>query len=274
MLFSALAAQARAGGWEKKLDLSLGANQSRTRIHVAGEIYEKSTFGLELRADGSLNKDTPTYRWKNTLKLDYAGAKHKDETNEYNDPKWAESADILMLDTVHRWKAGFFADPYAGLNAQTTVFDNNSYGEWAAFRPVQLRESAGLSLPIMDNAENDFTLRTGFFYQHYLNAARRENDPAPGFEAVLEYEGKLSKVVAFKSKAGVYTGLANTDDSWSPETESRKAVLEWDNLLIITLTNALCLNITYNVDNKDVSSTEIAYEVDHRTTLAINWKVF
>ena len=44
--------------------------------------------------------------------------------------------------------------------------------------------------------------------------------------------------------------------------------------MVITLTRAICLNLTYNLDNKDVRSTEIGYEVDQRTTLALNWKVF
>ena len=267
-------ATALAAGWEKGLDASLGANQSHTRIHAAGEIYEKRTTGLELRLDGSLDKDTGSSRWKNSLKLDYAGSKTKDETNAWNDPKWIESADQLTADSVHRWKGSFFADPYAGANLQTTVFDTNSEGEWAAFRPLQLRESLGLSLPIMDSPGNDFTFRAGVFYQHYLNRGQADRDPHPGMEFVLEYDGDLAKNIAFKSKAGMYTGLASVDDYGNAETKSRKAVLEWDNKLVITLTRALCLNLTYNVDNKDVSATEIGYEIDHRTTLALNWKVF
>lgn len=273
-LLLALAPSARAGGWEKTLDLSLGANQSRTRIHVAGEIYEKKVSGLELRLDGTMNRDTEASRWKNTLKLDYAGSKTKDETNEWNKNRWIESADQLTADSIHRWKAGFFADPYAGLNMQTALFDANNSGEWAAFRPVQLRESVGLSLPIMDSPGNDFTLRAGVFHQHYINPGRDHREAAPGLEAVLEYAGNLAKNIVFKSKAGVYSGLASTDDYGNRETESRKSILEWDNTMVITLSRFLCMNLTYNVDNKDVSSTQIGYEVDHRTTLALNWKVF
>jgi len=273
-LFLAFAAPARAGDWEKALDVSLGANQSHTRIHVAGDIYEKRTTGLELRLDGSLDKNTGNTRWKNSLKLDYAGSKTKDETNPWGNPRWTESSDQLIVDSVCRLKAGFFADPYAGVNVQTAVFDTNSPGEWAALRPLQLRDSLGLSVPIIEKPGNDFTFRAGVFYQHYLNRGKADRDPIPGMEFVLEYDGHLAKNIAFKSKAGVYTGLASTDDYGNFETESRKAVLEWDNKLVITLTRTLCLNVTYNVDNKDVSSTDIGYEIDHRTTLALNWQVF
>lgn len=274
-LFLTLAdAPAGAEGWEKRLDISFGANQSDTRIHAGNDIYEKRHTGLEFRLDGALDRDTGASRWKNSLKLDYAGSKTKDETNPYNDPRWAESSDQLIADSVHRWKAGYFADPYAGVNLQTTLFDANYRGEWAAFRPVQLRESLGLSLPIMDRDGADFTFRVGGFYQHYVNRGRADRDPAPGLEFVLEFDGRLSKSITLRSKAGMYSGLASVDDLGDVETESRKAVLEWDNTLIIMLTRVLCLNLTYNVDNKDVSDTDIAYEVDHRTTLALNWKVF
>lgn len=274
ILLPLASAAAGAQEWDKRLDVSFGANQSHTRIHVNNDIYEKRNSGLEIRLDGALNRDTGASRWKNSLKLDYAGTKSKDETNPYNNPRWAESSDQLIADSVHRWKAGYIADPYAGLNLQTTVFDSNFKGEWAAFRPVQLRESLGLSVPIMDRGGNDFTFRAGVFYQHYVNRGNADRDPAPGLEFVLEYDGSLAKNITFRSKAGMYSGLASVDDYGQAETESRKAVLEWDNTMIISLTRVLCLNLTYNVDNKDVSDTNIGYEVDHRTTLALNWKVF
>jgi hypothetical protein len=91
---------------------------------------------------------------------------------------------------------------------------------------------------------------------------------------VLEFDGNLAKNIALKSKAGLYTGLAETDDMDNPISQSRKNVLEWDNRMVISLTKLLSINIILNIDNRDISSDEISYEIDHRTELAVDWKVF
>jgi hypothetical protein len=51
-------------------------------------------------------------------------------------------------------------------------------------------------------------------------------------------------------------------------------VLEWDNRMEISLTKLLPINIILNMDNRDISSDDNGYEIDHRTSLALNWKVF
>jgi hypothetical protein len=69
-------------------------------------------------------------------------------------------------------------------------------------------------------------------------------------------------------------GLAQTGDFDNPVSESRKTVLEWDNRMEISLTKLLPINIILNMDNRDISSDDNGYEIDHRTSLALNWKVF
>jgi hypothetical protein len=263
-----------AGKWDKSLNLSLAASETHTRIHVANDIYEKRTTGLEFTLDASLNGRFGPGNLKNSLKIDYAGTKTKDQTNPWGNPRWTESSDQLILDSVYRLDTDFFVQPYIGENIQTAVFDTNPPGEWAAFRPMQMRDSFGLSLSIMDSGDTDFSLRVGVFHQHYINPGKVHRDPVPGLESVLEFDGNLAKNIAFTSKAGLYTGIEAVDDFGNPETQSRKAVLEWDNELVLTLSKVLAVKINYNVDNKDVSSEQIGYEVDHRTSLALTWQVF
>ena len=260
--------------WTKELDVSFGANHDVKRIHINGQFYEQREFGLEFILNGSLDMDTESAAWDNTLTLDYSGSKTKDETNVWDMPAWMEGSDELTIDSVYRYKAGFFAHPYVSANVKTSVHDTNSEEEWLAFRPLRARESIGLSIPMMARSSNEFSLRAGVYYQHYLNAPKGNYDPAPGIEFVLEYDGELGKNISFTSKAGLYSGLASTDDSWSHESKSRKDVLEWDNTLKINLGKLVVLNIIYNLDNKDMYSGEIKYEIDQRVTLAIIWKVF
>jgi hypothetical protein len=260
--------------WTKELDFSFGANHDIKRININGKVYEQRDVGLEFIVNGSLDMDSNFASWDNTLTLDYSGSKTKDETDAWDMPEWTEDSDELTLDSVYSWKTGFFADPYVSANIQTTVYDTNFEEEWAAFRPLQLRESAGLSVPILDAESNQFSFRTGVYYQHYLNITDDKYDPAPGIEFVLEYDGELGKNISLVSKAGMYSGLASTDDSWSHQSESRKSVLTWDNTLKITLGKFLVLNIIYNIDNEDVSSEETSYEIDQRLTLAVTYKVF
>jgi hypothetical protein len=274
LLLQALAGGASAAAWDKSLDVSLGASSNLTRIYVDGQLKEKRSSSLDLHLDGSLNRNGADASWKNSLKIDYSGSRTSDRTNPYNAPKWTENSDQLIADSVYRRHAGFFADPYGGLNVQTAVFDSHFPGEWEAFRPLQLRESAGLSLPITTGAGNEFTFRLGYFYQHYVNRGGADRDPSHGVETVLEFDGNLAKNIALKSKAGLYTGLAETDDMDNPISQSRKNVLEWDNRMVISLTKLLSINIILNIDNRDISSDEISYEIDHRTELAVDWKVF
>ena len=263
-----------AGQWDKSLELSLGANHSNVRIHANNQLYDKRTTGLELFVDGSLDGKMGLGSWKNSLKIDYAGSKTKDETNLWNDPHWVESSDDIVIDSVFRFENIFFLHPYVGVNMQSAVHDANQFEEWLAFRPLKLRDSIGLSLPIMNSEGQDFTLRMGMFFQHYLNPDKNGENASHGWETVIEYEGNLAKNISYESKAGFYTGLASTDNYGNPFTQSRKAVMEWNNKIVIQLTKLFTFNITYNMDNKDISDEEIGYEVDHRTSVAINWKVF
>lgn len=88
-----------------------------------------------------------------------------------------------------------------------------------------------------------------------------------------EYDGQLGPAVEYEMKGGVYTGLVDTDDSWNRLTESRKCALEWDNTITVSLAKHLKLVFNFNVDNKDVSSTQIDYEWEQGTSLALAWKV-
>jgi len=74
-------------------------------------------------------------------------------------------------------------------------------------------------------------------------------------------------------KAGAYSGFVDTDDSWNRLTESRKCALEWDNTLTVSLAKYLKLIVSFSVDNKDVSATEIDYEWEQSTSIALSWKV-
>lgn len=277
LLAAALAlapAAAPAAGWENELKISAGFSHSSNRIHVEGYVYERAKTDVSLKVRGEFDRDSSASKLSNTITLDYASGWAKDETSDYDNPRWVESRDRLITDTVYRRKTGFFADPYASVNLQTSIHDARHEGEFRAFRPVEAKESLGLIFSLLSGPGQDLTLRGGWYNHHYINARERHHDPTNGLEAVLEYDGRLGSGVEYEMKAGVYSGFVDTDDSWSRLTESRKCALEWDNTLTVSLARYLKLIVSLNVDNKDVSATEIDYEWAQATSIALSWKVF
>jgi len=268
------AAAAEGASWDKELKVSAGFSHSRNRIRVGGYFYERAKTDIQTKLRGEFDRDSSASRWANTITLDYASSWTKDETEDDPESRWVESKDQLIVDSVYRYKTGFLADPYGSVNFQTSVHDTKLDTEFRAFRPVQTRESLGLIFTILDGGKQDLTLRGGWFHQHYLNARLFHHDPVHGLEAVLEYDGRLGPAVEYEMKAGAYTGVVATDDSWNRLTESRKCALEWDNTLTVSLSRHLKLIFGFDVDNKDVSSTEIDYEWEQSTSIALSWKVF
>ena len=259
--------------WEKDLTVSMGFSHSRNRIHVEGQFYDKARTTLEVRLRAEADRNAPASKWANTLNLDYASSWSKDETYEWDKPRWRENRDELTLDSVFNFKTGFFVDPYGAVNLQTSVHNTRSDTEFRAFQPVQFRESLGLIFTLLDTRSQELSVRGGFYNQHYVNSRLFHHDHHHGVEGVLEYDGKLNTSVEYTMKAGVYTGLVETDDSWNQLTESHKCALEWDNTLTVSLMKHLKLIFSFNMDNKDVSSSEIDYEWDQRTSLALSWKL-
>lgn len=268
------AAAAQGGAWSKELKVSAGFSHSRNRIFVEGYYYDRAKTDLSLKLRGELDRDSERSKWANTLTLDYASGWTKDETLDEDRPRWVESKDQLVTDSVFRYKTGLFADPYGSANFQASIHDTRFDTEFRAFRPVQARESLGLILTILDSGSNELTLRGGWFNQHYINSRLYHHDRLHGLEAVLEYDGHLGPAVEYEMKGGVYTGFVATDDAWNRLTESRKSALEWDNTLTVSLARHLKLIFSFNLDNKDVSSTEIDYEWEQSTSVALSWKVF
>ncbi|GEM_PF-1996051 len=273
LLLSAVPALAAAGTWEKSLKISLGVTSALTRIYVDHQLLKLRTSELDFHLEGSLNRESDHGSWKNSLKVDYAGAETTDPMDPDKDSAWTESSDQLIADSVYRRKIGSSFEPYAGLNVQTVVYDGGYSGEWRAFKPLQTRESLGLSAPVLSTYAESLDLRAGYFYQHYVNQDRDHRYAVHGVETVVEFNGKLAKNITLESKAGMYSALVKTPDYEDPETKSRKMVLEWDNRLEIALTKFISIDIILNLDNKDVSSKRISYEIDHRTILSVDWKL-
>jgi hypothetical protein len=267
------AALAENGLWEKNLEVNAGFCHSRNRINVQGEFFDKARTTLELRLRGEADRNGAESKWANSLNLDYASSWSKDETYEYDTPRWRENRDELTLDSVFTRKTRFFADPYGAINMMTSVHDSNSDSEFRALRPLQFRESGGLIVHILDTRQQELSVRAGLFNQHYLNTRLPHHERSYGSEGVLEYDGKLNTSVSYVMKAGIYYGFVGTDDSWDRMTESKKSVLEWDNTISVTLAKHLKLIFSFNMDNKDVGSEEIDYEWDERTTLALSWNL-
>lgn len=267
------AAAAAAGGtlWDTSLNVSAGFSHSRNRINVEGQFYDKARTTTELRLRGEADRNADASKWANSLALDYASSWSKDETYEYDRPRWRENRDELTLDSVYTHKTRFFADPYGSLNLLTSVHDSDSDSEFRALRPLQLREAAGLIVHFLDTPHQELSARAGLFNQHYLNTRLPHHERSHGAEGVLEYDGRLNANVEYLMKAGVYVGFVGTDNSWDRMTESRKSALEWDNTLTVKLLKHLKLIVSFNMDNKDVGSEEIDYEWDQRTSLALSW---
>ena len=177
---------------------------------------------------------------------------------------------------MRRWKTSKTINVYAAGNIRTSVRDSNYIDEWTAFRPLRLRESAGIGSPIISKKKQELLIRTGYFAQHYINNPPNGGsyESFKGLELVIDYKNNVADNMSFSSKAGFYSSLNAKKDPWNLETTSKKIKFEWDNILIATLTKYISLNITWNMDNIDMTSDNANYEWEQKINIALNWKVF
>ena len=251
-------------------------NQTKSKVGATGNLYSKESLSYGILINGELTEDIEKHNWKNTLKLNYSTNKTKDETDPASTGKWAESNDELKIDSVRRWKTFKILNPYAAVNLQTSIRDANFTEEWMAFRPFQLRESAGIGSPILSQENQEIIVRIGWFFQHYSNTPKntRLYKEASGIELVLDYKNKVAENMSFKSKAGFYSSFNKTQDPWNIATKSKKIRFEWDNTFIATLNKYLSFNISLGIENIDTTSSHTNYEWEEKLNIAINWKVF
>ncbi|MCK5358880.1 MAG: hypothetical protein KAJ48_10830, partial [Elusimicrobiales bacterium] len=118
--------------------------------------------------------------------------------------------------------------------------------------------------------------RTGCFIQHYANTPKNTGlyEHSNGIELVLDYKNTVRKNISFTSKAGFYSSFNKTQDPWNASTKSKKIRLEWDNTLITAITKYISLNMSWNIDNIDMTSGYANYEWEEKLNIALNWKVF
>ncbi len=262
--------------WTKSLNFALTLNQSKSKTGKTGALYSKESLNYGVLVNGDLTKDTERFNWKNILKFEYSNTKSKDSDNPSANEKWTESNDKLIIDSVIRWKTSKAINLYAAGNIRTSVKNSNYINEWRAFRPLQLRESAGIGSPIISMKKQELLARTGCFAQHYANAPPDSGlyESSSGVELVFDYKNNVASNLSFSAKAGFYSNLGATKDPWNLETKSKKIKFEWDNTLIAALTKYISLNITWNIDNIDMTSDNANYEWEEKLNLALNWKVF
>ena len=262
--------------WTKSLNFSLTVNQSKSKTGQTGTLYSKESLNYGILVNGELTKDIEKYNWKNTLNLEYSSAKNKDESDPASSGKWTESNDKLTVDSVRRWKTIKAFNPYLAVNLQTSIRDASYINEWLAFRPLQLRESAGIGSPLISREAQELVVRTGCFIQHYANTPKNTGlyEHSNGIELVLDYKNTVRKNISFTSKAGFYSSFNKTQDPWNASTKSKKIRLEWDNTLITAITKYISLNMSWNIDNLDMTSGYANYEWEEKLNIALNWKVF
>ncbi|HON57758.1 MAG TPA: DUF3078 domain-containing protein [bacterium] len=274
-IWTAFASQSE---WSKSLNIAATLSQSKIKSGAVGRMTENSSLNYGVLINGELTKDNSEINWKNTLKLEYARNRStiKNANGLYvSTPTWTEDIDKLVLDSVYRWKLYPKFNPYAALNFQTAMLDANFAGEAKAFRPIQLRESAGASTPFIDKEKQKLIGRAGLYYEHFINEPRGQNyNSNNGIELVFDYKNEFKEDMIFLSKLGFYSSFKKTNDPWDITTKSRKIKMEWDNTLLIKLAKYLNMNFSLNIENIDITESRIHYEWEQKLNLAFNYKVF
>jgi hypothetical protein len=255
--------------WTKSLDVALTLSQSKSKVGAEDPQSENSSLSYGLLVNGELTKDNPRANWKNTLKLEYARSKNK-VAGVGGD--WSEDIDKLTIDSMYRWKFYPKFNPYAALNTQNAILDSNFAGELKAFRPIQLRESAGVSSPIIEKPNENLVARAGIYHEHLINDPAKQ-DNVTGIELVFDYKNQFKDDMLFLSKLGFYSGLTKVANSWELE-KSTNIKMEWDNTLLVKLSKYINMNLSLNILNRDISNSDVEYEWDQKLNLAFNYKVF
>lgn len=268
-VFCVSAVLSQSSDWTKSLDIGVTLSQSESRSGATSGQSENSSLSYGILVNGELTKDNDRANWKNTLKLEYSRSRNKiaGVTGD-----WSEDIDKLTIDSMYRWKIYPKFNPYAALNIQTAVLDSGS-DAWKAFRPLQLRESAGASSPLIDEKNQRLVARAGFFHEHLVNDPD-DKDSLSGIELVFDYRNQFKEDMLFLSKLGFYSSLNKTEDITDSSKKTTKVKMEWDNTLLVKISNYLNMNLTFNILNLDISNDDVKYEWEQKLNLAFNYKIF
>ncbi len=262
------------GIWKEALSVSFAVNQAKSvYADEYGSLLVKESINLGVYLNGELTRDTDKNNWKNVLKLEYSRSRVYDEGYAGSSKDWLEDLDQLLLDSVFRWKLGKHINPYIACNFDTSIIDVGHFNEWEAFKPVQVRESGGISVPVISNDKQELIGRIGFFVQNYINKTEYDEN-FNGIEGVIDYEFNIRDDSALTSKLELFSSeyeIIEYDDSI---TEKQYIELKWDNTLVTPITRFISVNVSFNIFNTDITDKEIDYEWEQKLYLSIYYDIF
>jgi len=259
--------------WTNAMSLSFTLNQSKARYSSYGPMATKETINLGFLLYGEFIRDTLKSNWKNLLKIEYARSRYYDDSSFISKKQWIEDKDQLLIDSVFRWKYRKYINPYAAENFDTCIINIDYPYEWGAFEPVQLRESGGLSIPVVSRNGHELTSRTGFFIQHYINSPGNIDEPFNGAEMVIEYTGPLNKDSLITSKLGLYSNSGELEDTDGTIEKRIFVQLESDSTMFLSITKILGINMELNVFNIDITDSDANYEWEQKINLLIKFNI-
>ncbi len=235
---AATAPVSQQDAWKKQVVSSLNLNQGSFSNWGQGG---NNFFSWQGDLNCKLEHDNASVNWLNTLKLEY-GLTYMQTLGT------RKSEDNIDLESVYSWKTWAQVNPFAALSAKSQFDTGYDYSKTPApstsgfLDPGYFTESAGLKYipgPAF-NTRLGFafkeTVANKFDYIYTVNpdtGAVQNELTETGLSWVSELNWKLSSISNFTSKLDMFWNGRGLD----------KTVAEWDNLLAVSLSKIISLNI-------------------------------
>jgi len=228
------------------------------------------------------SKLSPRFISKSTAKLSF-GQTHIQEQDSRKWRRPVKSTDLIDLESVLRYQAGWYVSPFVGLRFESQFLDGSIDSIKRYINPIKLTESAGFTRRLYAKEKDFVDSRVGFALRELLDRRVTYDTvgmigPVPdirgktktttttdgGLESVTDVSLKLHSKIGWTSKLSLFKALTVSDKKrvfW-PAVD-----VNWENIL----TAAVTKYITVNLYVQWLYDKEINFRGRFKETLALGF---
>ncbi len=231
-------------GWKNEIISTLNYTQNSFDNWAPGG---EDSWSWLFNMNGNFNLKKTFYTWNNSFKIAYGKSRVADQEAR-------KANDEIRFESVLKYLAGFYVDPYASFSGNTQITKGYKYsGDTKTpvsdlLDPLYLTESVGVGYEPNDRIKS----RIGAAVKHTMSdqyadiyADGEKNRMETGVESVTDLNLKFNQNLVFTSKLKLFSnmkGMKNVD-------------VDWDNMFVSDVTKwiKVSLNVRIFYDS-DISS--------------------
>lgn len=225
---------------------SLWKNEVIATINFTQTQFDNWTQGGEnswswlFNLNGKFNYDGSQWNWANSFKIAYGQMKVSDDESK-------KSADEIKFESVLKYKAGIWIDPFLSVTGNTQMAEGFKYNKDNTktrvsdrFDPAFFTESIGLGYEPSDKFKTRLGAAvkqtiTNEFSELYAGGDDFKNEL--GAESVTDLNLKLNSNLSFTSKLEMFSNLESVDE----------IDVNWDNLFVSDVSKWLKVSFNFRL---------------------------